>query len=217
MPIEGGIHLINEEKKTNAISKFLNGISEQFMNGLITLAPPAITIFVVMWILNITEGQVGIKIKEIFHVDFPCVGIISILFFIWLVGFIFGHTLPQKVFKLCEYMLDKIPVVKFIYSSVKQVSKAIFESNSAFQRVVLVPYNNSLVMGFLLKNIPDAVKEQLGEDYVCVFMPWSLNMTAGMNLFVKRSELILLDMDLEDGLQFVLTAGTSNENDLRKK
>ena len=187
------------------------------MNGLITLAPPAITIFVVMWILNITEGQVGIKIEEIFHLNFPGVGLISILFSVWLVGFIFGHTLPQKVFKLCEYLLDQIPVVKFIYSSVKQFSKAIFESNSAFQRVVLVPYNGVMVMGFLLKNIPDAVKEKMGEDYVCVYMPWSLNMTAGMNLFVKRSELVLLNMELEDGLQFVLTAGTSNEKDLRKK
>ena len=187
------------------------------MNGLITLAPPAITAFVVIWILDLTEGKIGAKITEIFHLDFPGVGIISILFCVWLIGFVFGHTLPQKVFKLCEYLLDQIPVVKFIYSSVKQFSKAIFESNSAFQRVVLVPYNGSMVMGFLLKNVPDAVKEKMGDDYVCVFMPWSLNMTAGMNLFVKRSDLVLLDMELEEGLQFVLTAGTSNEKDTKKK
>ena len=186
-------------------------ISEQFMNGLIILAPPAITAFVVIWILNITESRIGVEIEKYFHINFPGIGLISILLFIWIIGVIFGHTFPQKVIKIVEYFLDKIPVVKFIYSSVKQFSKAIFESNSSFQKVVLVPYNGALVMGFLMRHIPEKVQEKLGNEYVCVYMPWSLNMTAGLNLFVKKSDLVILDMELEDGLQFILTAGTSNQ------
>ena len=181
------------------------------MNGLIILAPPAITAFVVIWILNITESRIGVEIEKYFHINFPGIGLISILLFIWIIGVIFGHTFPQKVIKIVEYFLDKIPVVKFIYSSVKQFSKAIFESNSSFQKVVLVPYNGALVMGFLMRHIPEKVQEKLGNEYVCVYMPWSLNMTAGLNLFVKKSDLVILDMELEDGLQFILTAGTSNQ------
>lgn len=199
--------LINEEKEKSLAGK----ISEQFMNGLIILAPPAITAFVVVWILNITESRIGVEIEKYFHIQFPGIGLISILLFIWIIGFVFGHTFPQKVIKIVEYFLDKIPVVKFIYSSVKQFSKAIFESNSSFQKVVLVPYNGALVMGFLMRNIPEKVQEKLGKEYVCVYMPWSLNMTAGLNLFVKKSDLVILDMELEDGLQFILTAGTSNQ------
>ena len=183
-------------------------ISDQFMSGIIILAPPAITAFVVMWILDLTEGVVGREIEKLLQIKFPGIGLISIIFFVWIVGLIFGHALGQKIIKYGEHLLDKIPIVKFIYGSVKQVSKALFESDSSFQRVVLVPYNGALVMGFLMKNIPEAVHEKLGDEYVCVYMPWSLNMTAGLNLFVKRSELILLDMELEDGLQFILTAGT---------
>ncbi len=196
--------MINEEKEKSLAGK----ISEQFMNGLIILAPPAITAFVVMWILNLTENKIGVEIEKYFNVHFPGIGLISIVLSIWIVGLVFGHTFPQKVIKIVEYFLDKIPVVKFIYSSVKQFSKAIFESNSSFQKVVLVPYQGNLVMGFLMRHVPEPVQRKLGDEYVCVYVPWSLNMTAGMNLFVKRSALVMLDMELEDGLQFILTAGT---------
>lgn len=199
--------MINETKEKSLAGK----ISEQFLNGLIILAPPAITAFVVMWILNLTENKIGVEIEKYFNVHFPGIGLISIVLFTWIVGLVFGHTFPKKVIKVVEYFLDKIPVVKFIYSSVKQFSKAIFESNSSFQKVVLVPYQGNLIMGFLMRNIPEPVQRKLGDEYVCVYVPWSMNMTAGMNLFVKRSNLVLLDMEMEEGLQFILTAGTGSK------
>lgn len=189
------------EKKKNSLS---DKIAEQFLNGLIVLVPPAITAFVMMWLLNLTEGT----IVQYLPVKFPGAGLISILLFIWLVGIISGHNFPKKIIHLCEFILSKIPVVKFIYSSVKQFSKAIFETNSSFQRVVLVPYHESLALGFLMNNIPEAVREKIGDEYVCVFVPWSLNMTSGKNLFVKRSNVIHVDMKPEDALKFLLTAGT---------
>jgi len=201
--------MIKEEKEKTLAVK----ISEQFMNGVIILAPVAITAFVVMWLFNLTENKIGAVLENFFHVNFPGMGLISIILFIWLVGFLFGNRLLQDIIKLFEYILDKIPIVKFIYSSVKQFSKAILETNSSFQKVVLVNYHGARVMGFLMKNVPAPVKEKLGDDYVCVYMPWSLNMTAGLNLFVKKSDLVFLDMELEDGLQFILTAGTvANKN-----
>lgn len=179
-------------------------ISEQFLNGLIVLVPPAITIFAVMWLLNLTESTfVGYL-----PINFPGIGLITILLTIWLVGAVSGHTIPQKIIELIEYLLGKIPVVKFIYGSVKQFSKAVFDSNSSFQNVVLIPYHQSLALGFLMSNVPEAVREKLGDDYVCVFVPWSLNMTSGTNLFVKKSDVIEVEMKPEDALQFMLTAGT---------
>ena len=189
------------EKKKNGLS---DKIAEQFLNGLIVLIPPAITALVVMWLLNLTEGT----IVQYLPVKFPGAGLVSILLFIWIVGIISGHNFPKKIIHLCEFILSKIPVVKFIYSSVKQFSKAIFETNSSFQRVVLVPYHESLALGFMMNNVPDAVQEKIGDEYVCVFIPWSLNMTSGKNLFVKKSNVIHVDMKPEDALQFLLTAGT---------
>ena len=179
-------------------------ISDQFLNGLIVLIPPAITAAVVFWLLDLTEG----KLAQYLPVKFPGAGLITILLTIWLTGFISEHTILKKIIRLGEYLLDKVPVVKFIYSSVKQFSKAVFESNSSFQKVVLIPYHQSLALGFMMTDIPDAVRDKLGEDYVCVFVPWSLNMTSGTNLFVKKSDVIFVDMKPEEALQFMLTAGT---------
>ena len=179
-------------------------ISEDFLDGLIVLIPPTITIFVVMWILNLTEGTLG----KYLPFKFPGAGLLTIIFTIWLVGFITGNRLAQKIISIGEWFLDKIPVVKFIYGSVKQLSKAVFDSESSFQKVVLVPYHQSLALGFLIDNIPLPVQKELGDEYVCVFVPWSLNMTSGTNLFVKKSELIFVEMKSEAALQFILTAGT---------
>ena len=196
--------IIDENKKKSLASR----ISEDFLDGLIVLIPPAITIFVVVWILEITESTVG----KFIPIKFPGIGLITIIFTIWLVGFLTGNRLAQKIISIGEWFLDKIPVVKFIYSSVKQFSKAVFDSDSSFQNVVLVPRNQSLALGFLIDNIPAPVQEKLGEDYVCVFVPWSLNMTAGTNVFVKKSEIIHVEMKSEAALQYMLTAGTVTKN-----
>lgn len=191
---------MNEKKKKTLASR----ISEDFLDGLIVLMPPAITIFVVIWILELTEKNLG----QYIPIKFPGIGLITIIFSIWFIGFITGNRLAQKIIRIGEWFLNKIPVVKFIYTSVKQFSKAVFDSDSSFQQVVLIPYHQSLALGFLMNNMPDAVKEKLGEEYVCVFVPWSLNMTSGTNLFVKKSDVIHVDMKTEDALQFILTAGT---------
>ena len=192
-------------KKKTLASK----ISEDFLDGIIVLMPPVITIFVVMWILDLTESTVGKYIP----INFPGIGLITIVFTIWLVGFLTGNRLAQKIISIGEWFLDKIPVVKFIYGSVKQFSQAVFDSNSSFQNVVLVPYHQSLALGFLMDNVPAPVQEKLGEDYVCVFVPWSLNMTSGTNLFVKKSDIIHLEMKSEAALQYMLTAGTVSQKD----
>ena len=181
-------------------------MSKTFLNGLIVLVPVAITLFVVLQILNFTEGVLGKHLP--FY--FPGIGLIAIILLIYIVGWISTHWLLKHVINFGEYLLGKIPVVKFIYNSVKQFSTAIFESNSMFQNVVLVPFHQSMAMGFLMADVPEVIKNKIGEDYVCVFVPWSLNITSGTNLFVKRSEIIPIDIKSEEALQFMLTAGNAS-------
>ena len=112
-----------------------------------------------------------------------------------------------EVLNFTEIVLGKIPVVKFIYNSVKHLSTAVFESNNMFDHVVLVPFHQSRALGFVMAEVPAVLREKLGDDYVCVFVPWSLNMTSGTNLFVKKSDVIYLDISNESALQYMLTAG----------
>ena len=181
-------------------------MSKTFLNGLIVLVPVGITLFVVMQILNFTEGVLGKHLP--FY--FPGIGLIAVVLLIYIVGWVSTHWLLKHVISFGESLLGKIPVVKFIYNSVKQFSTAIFESNSMFQNVVLVPFHQSLAMGFLMPNMPSVIEDKLDGDYVCVFVPWSLNITSGTNLFVKRSEVIPIDIKSDAALQFMLTAGNAD-------
>ena len=193
---------MSEDK--NKPKSFTEQISSSFFKGLLIVVPPVITIFVVTWLFELTERL----ITKYMPMRFPGLGLLLVLVLIWIVGVLSGNYFSKKILGFFESLLGKIPIVKVVYRSVKQVSKAVFETDSMFKSVVLVPYNQSYVMGFLLLNMPEPIREKLGDEYVCVYMPWSMNMTAGMNFFVKRSEVIMLDMLPPDALQFILTAGT---------
>ena len=192
---------------------FKEQVSSNFLRGLLVVVPPAITIFVVMWLFDLTERMIS---KVLPH-HFPGTGLLIVALSIWIIGVLSGNFLSKAFIEVFDELIGKIPIVKFIYGSVKQVTKALFESDSAFKNVVLVPYQGNYVLGFLMLNLPEPVREKLGDDYVCVYMPWSMNMTAGMNLFVKKSDVIYLNMPPPDAFQFILTAGTfSSPKDLLK-
>ena len=181
----------------------MNKVSKRFINGLILLVPLAITVFVVTEVLNFTEIVLG----KHFPVYYPGMGIVTVLLAIYLVGWLSSYWFMKRVISYGEWLLGKIPVVKFIYNSVKHLSTAVFESNNMFDHVVLVPFHQSRALGFVMAEVPAVLREKLGDDYVCVFVPWSLNMTSGTNLFVKKSDVIYLDISNESALQYMLTAG----------
>ena len=178
-------------------------ISRRFINGLIILVPLAITVFVVLETLNLTEGVLGKHLP--FY--FPGMGIVTLLLVIYLTGWASGYWAARRLIYIGETLLGKIPVIKFIYNSVKHLSTAVFESNNMFDHVVLVPFHQSQALGFIMADVPQTLKDKLGDDYVCVFVPWSLNMTSGTNLFVKKSDVTYLDISSESALQYMLTAG----------
>lgn len=182
---------------------FSKRISRRFVNGLILLVPLAITCFVVLETLNFTEGVLGKHLP--FY--FPGMGLITMLLVIYLAGWASTYWAGRRLISIGETLLGKIPVVKFIYNSVKHLSTAVFESNNMFDHVVLVPFHQSQALGFIMADVPQTLKDKLGDDYVCVFVPWSLNMTSGTNLFVKKSDVTYLDISSESALQYMLTAG----------
>ena len=184
-------------------SRLSKRISRRFVNGLILLVPIVITLLVVSEVLHFTEGVLGKHLP--FY--FPGLGIITVVLGIYFVGWISSYWIMRRMIHYGEVLLGKIPVVKFIYNSVKHLSTAVLESNNMFDHVVLVPFHQSKALGFIMADVPPVLKEKLGDDYVCVFVPWSLNMTSGTNLFVRKQDVIYLDISSESALQYMLTAG----------
>ena len=173
-------------------------ISRRFVNGLLVLVPVVITAFVIEWTLRFTEGVLG----QYLPFYFPGMGTNWVL---------------AKLISLGETMIGTIPFVKFIYTSVKRLSEAVLDSSSNFTHVVHVPYMGGRALGFVMADLPPRFQEAMGGGYLCVFIPWSLNMTSGTTLLVREEDAVTINISKEEALQYMLTAGAVMPMAERKK
>ncbi len=182
--------------------------SKYFVNGMLVVVPVTITISVVMGLIHAADAFIAGR----FAVTLPTgIGIFIILGLILIVGWLSTYWLTRKFVEWGEQILGTIPIIKTIYSSVKQMSAAVFDSSKLLQQAVLVPYPHPGVksLGFMMSEVEEPLKSVLPEDTVCVYIPASINMTAGFNIFVPLKDVIRLDITPESALQYVLTAGAS--------
>ena len=125
-------------------------------------------------------------------------------------GLLTNNLVGNYVVKLWEKLLQRIPIVNSLYSSVKQVSDTLFSpSGNAFRKAVLVPYphQNSWTIAFLT-GVPggDAANHLVG-DYVSVYVPTTPNPTSGFFLMMKRSDVVELDMSVDAALKYIVSMG----------
>ncbi|MGL5514014.1 MAG: DUF502 domain-containing protein, partial [Sporomusa sp.] len=178
-------------------------VYKYFINGLIIIVPIAITAFVIKNIFSFTEYLLG----QYLPVYFPGLALVIVLMLIVIFGWLSSHWLLRRVIGYGERLVGSIPVVKFIYNSVKQLSTAVFESQKLLKNAVLVPYPHAgaKALGFVMSELSAPLASKFSEEHVCVFVPMSLNLTAGFNIIIPRRDIIPLDVTSESALQYVIT------------
>ena len=188
----------------------MSNIYRYLGKGLIILVPIFITFFVLRETYKLTEGLLGSH----FTYYFPGMGFIVCVLVILLTGCLFSHWMFERLLGYGEKIIGTIPVVNFIYQSVKKLSEAVFDSKQLFNQAVLVTYPGSSmrVLGFKVKEDLSPIMGQDGVEYACVFVPWSLNMTSGINVMVPIKDLVPVDISSEEALQYILTAGSIMPN-----
>ncbi|MGK5076898.1 DUF502 domain-containing protein [Janthinobacterium sp. HLX7-2] len=186
-----------------------------FITGLLILVPLAITV----WVLNLVIGTLDQSLllvpqrfrpNSLFGFDIPGLGTILTILIVFLTGLLTNNLVGNYVVKLWEKLLQRIPIVNSLYSSVKQVSDTLFSSSgNAFRKAVLVPYphQNSWTIAFLT-GVPggDAANHLVG-DYVSVYVPTTPNPTSGFFLMMKRSDVVELDMSVDAALKYIVSMG----------
>ncbi|KNZ33451.1 MAG: membrane protein [Methylibium sp. NZG] len=191
--------------------------------GLLVWLPLAITIWVLhsalglldgvfWWVLNATQavlpaGAHGF-IESLRHV--PGLGVIVLLLALLLTGAFAANIVGQWWLQRGHWLLNRIPIVKSIYSSVKQVSDTLFSSSgNAFREAVLVQYPRagSWTIAFVTGKPGGETAQHLVGDYVSVYVPTTPNPTSGFFLMLPRADVIELKMSVDEALKYVISMG----------
>lgn len=195
-----------------------------FLAGILVWAPLAITIWVISWGLGILDGVYGSIMHAIMAVlpvgltpalqgfrDLPGVGVLIVVVVIVLTG-MFAITFAGKWWvQFWESILRRIPIVRSVYSSVKQVSDTLFSSSGeAFRKAVLIryPHPNSWAIAFQTGNPADEIQGKVQGTHINVFLPTTPNPTSGFFMIVPKDSIIELDMSVEDALKHIVSMGS---------
>ena len=190
-------------------------IKRYFLTGLLIWVPLAITAWVLSLIVNSMDQSLlllpkAIHPQTLFGFNIPGAGVILTLVIILLTGLLATNFIGQRLVIWWEKLLARIPVVNSIYHSVKQVSDTLFSSSgNAFRKALLVQYPRagSWTIAFLTGKPGGDVLNHLKGDYVSVYVPTTPNPTSGFFLMLPRSEVIELEMDVNEALKYIVSMG----------
>jgi len=188
-----------------------------FITGLLIWVPLGIT----LWVLDLLIGTMdqsltvlpaGWQTEAWLGVRIPGLGVILTLLVIVLTGVFGANFFGQKIIDFWERQLTRIPVVKTIYGSVKQVSDTLLSgSGHAFRKVLLVRYPHPEAWSLAFQtNIPCEVASLLPDEHVAVFIPTTPSPVNGFYFFVKKSEVIELDVSVDRALKYIVSMGVAS-------
>ena len=138
---------------------------------------------------------------------------ISVLI-ITFIGWISLSFIGRKLFDYFEAILNKIPILRTIYSAVGQLTETFAKSKSDKKSVVLVEYprKGTWAVGFATKENKGEIRNKVGEDLINVFVPTTPNPTSGFLLMFQKKEVIFLDITFEQASKFIVSAGSTEVN-----
>lgn len=183
-----------------------------FITGLLIWIPLIITVWVVTLLVGTLEGIVPafLTSRSLFGYQIPGFQLLVILLVVFLTGVAGANIIGRTLFERWEDLLGRIPLVRSIYNSVKQVSDTVLAPNGqAFREAVLVQYprHGAWTIAFLTGVPSGEVAERLQGDYVSVYVPTTPNPTSGFFLMLPRSDVQVLGMTVDAALKYIISMG----------
>lgn len=186
-----------------------------FVTGLLIWVPLGITLWVISTLVGAMDSILlllpeGSRPRDLLGINIPGIGVISVLLIVLLTGMLTANILGQRLVRFWEDVLARIPVVKSIYGSVKQVSDTVLsDSGNAFRKALLVrfPHAEAWTVAFMTGTPADEIASQLDGEHVSVYVPTTPNPTSGYFIVVKKADTIELDMSVDEALKYVISMG----------
>ena len=200
----------------------MSRLRQYFITGLLVWLPMGVTVWVLLWLVGILDGVFrGVLTAfetmvpplqplatQLRHV--PGLGVILVAIVIVLTGLFVANMFGQWSVRQWDRLMARIPVVRSIYSSVKQVSDTLFSgSGHAFSKALLIQYPRpgAWTIAFLTGAPSGEVAAHLGEGHLSVYVPTTPNPTSGFFLIVPRADVVELAMSVDEALKYVISMG----------
>jgi uncharacterized membrane protein len=190
-------------------------LKKYFITGLLVWVPLGITLWVLHLLVTSMDQTLLLlperyQTENLFGVHIPGMGVLLSLLILLATGLVTANFVGQRLLLFSEALLGRIPVVKSIYNSVKQVSDTLFSSNGhAFRQALLVQYprEGSWTIAFLTGRPGGDVINHLQGDHVSVYVPTTPNPTSGFFLMMPQKDVIVLDMSVDEALKYIISMG----------
>ncbi len=189
-------------------------IKSYIVTGLLIWVPLVITLWVLNLLVSIMDQSLqllpnALLTESWLGVHVPGLGVILTVLVVFSTGVLAANILGQRLVQFWEGILARIPVVNTIYNSVKQVSDTLFSGTGhAFRKVLLVRYPHPQAWSLAFQtNVPVEVGARLPEDYVAVFIPTTPSPVNGFYFYVRREDVIELDMSVDAAFKYIVSMG----------
>jgi uncharacterized membrane protein len=198
-------------------TSFAGRVRNYFLTGLVVAGPLAITAWLIWSIITWADDFVRPLIPPPYRPEsylpwpIPGTGLIISFVVLTLLGFLTANLVGRTLVELGESLLNRMPIVRPVYNTMKQVFESLFsKTGSSFRKVALVEFPGPGMWSLVLLSQPpsaDLAKKLPQGEYISAFMPCTPNPTTGFFFYVKRKELIELDMSVEHAMTLLISAG----------
>ncbi|WP_226621500.1 DUF502 domain-containing protein [Alloyangia pacifica] len=189
-----------------------------FLTGLVVIAPVGLTIWLIWTLFGWVDGFVLPLVPQRFNpeeyigINLRGVGVIFFLVFTILVGWVAKGLIGRSLIRFAETLVDRTPVVRSIYSGIKQIAETVFaQSERSFEKACMVQYPRKGIwaIGFISTQAKGEIlaRSDVMGDLISVFVPTTPNPTSGFLLYFPAEDVVELDMSIEDAAKLVISAG----------
>ena len=190
-------------------------IRRYIVAGLLVWIPVGITVFILNVVVGIMDRSllllpVAYRPENLLGVKIPGLGILLTLVVVILTGFLAANFIGKGLVGFWESLLNKIPLVRSVYSASKNFAEVLFtDTGEAFKKVLLIEYPRKGVYSLCFQTSAELaeIQARTDADVICVFVPTTPNPTSGFIIMVPQADTIELDMDVESALKMIVSLG----------
>ncbi len=187
-----------------------------FVAGLLVWIPLGVTIFILRILIGLMDRSLLLipqqyRPEEWLGIAIPGLGILLTLVVVLVTGLLAANFVGRSLVGYWESLLERIPIVRTVYSGAKNFAEIVFsDSSQSFKKVLLIEYPRKGTFSLALQTADDLgeIEERMGEDVVCTFLPTTPNPTSGYIIILPKKDVIELDMEIDEALKMIISLGS---------